>query len=102
MNKNQSSNNSLLDDEEIKKRLKSIDGNWELSGNKLVCEFEFSDFKEAFSFMTAVALISERLFHHPEWSNVYNKVSIAITNHSTGGLTELDFEFVKQVNKFLG
>ena len=50
--------------------------------------------------MTSVALVAERLYHHPEWSNVYNKVSIGITNHSAGGLTELDFEFAKKVNEF--
>ena len=50
---------------------------------------------------SSVALIAERLFHHPEWSNVYSTVEIAITNHDAGGLTELDIEFCRSVNALL-
>ena len=51
--------------------------------------------------MASVALIAERLFHHPEWSNVWNRVTIKITNHYAGGITELDFEFAARVTALL-
>lgn len=87
----------LLSSEEIQTRLSALT-DWQLSDNQLVRDFEFKDFKEAFGFMTAVADMAERLFHHPEWSNVYNKVSIAISTHSEGGITELDFKFAGEVD----
>jgi len=87
----------LLSQDEISARLAEL-GGWEQQGNALHRDFEFKDFTEAFGFMAQVACISERLFHHPEWSNVWNKVSISITNHSKGGITELDFDFAKRVN----
>lgn len=58
---------------------------WVESGNKLRREFRFSDFSEAFAFMTRVALVAEKMDHHPEWSNVYNTVTIALNTHSAGG-----------------
>lgn len=87
----------LLDDDAIAARLESLDG-WERSGDKLRREFTFANFTEAFGFMASVALIAERLFHHPEWSNVWNRVTIEITNHDAGGITELDFEFATKVS----
>ena len=87
----------LLSDEEITAALGELPG-WERQGDKLAAVFRFSDFSEAFGFMSRVALISERLFHHPEWSNVWSTVEIAITNHAAGGLTELDLEFARRVN----
>ena len=87
----------LLSDEEITAALGELPG-WERQGDKLAAIFRFSDFSEAFGFMSRVALISERLFHHPEWSNVWSTVEIAITNHAAGGLTELDLEFARRVN----
>jgi len=58
----------------------------------IVREFVFADFNEAFSFMTQVALAAEKLDHHPEWANVYNRVNIVLSTHDAGGLTERDFE----------
>ena len=53
--------------------------------------FKFSDFKQAFSFMTSIAMKAEQINHHPEWENVYNKVTITLTTHDKGGITELDY-----------
>ena len=55
-------------------------------------DFQFTDFKQAFSFMTAIAMKAEQMNHHPEWENVYNKVKITLTTHDKGGITELDYE----------
>lgn len=87
----------LLDDEEISVALTGL-GGWSRDGDALVKSFVFADFTRAFGFMTSVALIAERLFHHPEWSNVWNRVEIAVTNHDAGGLTELDLEFCRRVD----
>ena len=54
--------------------------------------FKFADFKQAFSFMTSLAMKAEQINHHPEWENVYNKVKITLTTHDKGGITELDYE----------
>ena len=61
-------------------------------------EFKFSDFKSAFSFMTKVALKAEELAHHPEWFNVYNKVSITLTTHDVKGLSEKDIKLGKYID----
>ena len=54
--------------------------------------FKFSDFKQAFSFMTSIAMKAEQINHHPEWQNVYNKVKITLTTHDIGGLSKLDYD----------
>ena len=54
--------------------------------------FIFSDFKKAFSFMTIIALKAEQMNHHPEWKNIYNKVTITLTTHDAGGLSQLDYD----------
>ena len=62
----------------------------------------FRDFNEAFGFMTRAALVAEKLDHHPDWSNSWNKVTIDISNHAAGGLTEIDFELASAIDKALG
>ena len=61
-------------------------------------DFVFADFSEAFAFMTRVALLAETMNHHPEWSNVYRTVSITLSTHDAGGLTELDTRLAKAID----
>ena len=86
-----------LTDEQVRERLGSIPG-WDLAGDKLHREFRFKDFKRAFSFMTAVALVAEGLDHHPDWSNVYNKVRVHLTTHEAGGLTQRDLDLAARMD----
>ena len=64
-------------------------------------DFEFKDFSEAFAFMTRVALLAQAADHHPEWSNVYNKVTITLTTHDAGGVTAKDAELAAKIDKLL-
>ncbi len=74
---------------------------WSLQNGKLQRELRFADFSEAFGFMARVALAAETLGHHPEWSNVWNRVSIALTTHDTGGLSSLDVELARRIDRLL-
>ena len=74
---------------------------WSLDQGKLYRRFAFADFVEAFGFMSRVALLAETLNHHPEWSNVYNRVDIHLTTHDAGGLTERDFALAGRINRLL-
>ena len=71
----------------------------EAERDAITCEFEFGDFVAAFSFMTAVAILAEKADHHPEWSNVYNKVSILLTTHDADGLTSNDTKLAGMITK---
>ena len=75
---------------------------WSLVNGKLQREFRFVDFSEAFGFMTRVALAAEALNHHPEWSNVWNRVVIELTTHDTGGLSNLDLALARRIDRLLG
>ncbi|MBA2610471.1 MAG: 4a-hydroxytetrahydrobiopterin dehydratase [Bacteroidetes bacterium] len=74
---------------------------WTLNGKSLSKEIVFKNFVQAFGFITQVALEAEKLDHHPDWKNVYNKVSITLSTHDAGGLTELDFKLAKKIDKIL-
>jgi len=65
----------------------------------IVREFAFRDFVTAFSFMSAVALLAEKAAHHPEWSNVYGRVSILLTTHDAGGLTARDVDLAQHISR---
>ena len=80
--------------DDIHKNLKNI-GGWEQTADERDAYsklFKFLDFKQAFSFMTSVAMKAEQINHHPEWENVYNKVNITLTTHDVGGISQLDYD----------
>ena len=64
--------------------------------------FRFRDFNEAFGFMTRVAMVAEKMNHHPEWSNVYRDVEVVLATHDAGGLTELDFRLAAKMDRIAG
>ncbi len=71
---------------------------WSVLNGKLHREFRFANFVEAFAFMAKVALIAEAMGHHPEWSNVWNRVTIDLVTHDTGGLSNLDVELAQRID----
>lgn len=81
-----------LSEKEIAAGLATLPG-WSIVNGKLHKEFRFGDFSEAFAFMTRVALIAEQMNHHPDWSNVYNRVVIDLVTHDEGGISKRDLDF---------
>jgi 4a-hydroxytetrahydrobiopterin dehydratase len=79
----------------------SIDKPWGIYNNKLSIEFKFSDFISAFGFMTKVAILAERANHHPEWSNIYSKVSIQLTTHEVSGISKKDFDLAQEISNLV-
>ena len=72
---------------------------WKTEGEFISKEFTFKDFKEAIQFKVKVGEIAEELNHHPNWSNVYNKVNIKLSTHDAGGVTDKDFELAKRIEE---
>ena len=90
-----------LNDTEIDAELDNLSG-WTVVNGKLHKQFQFSSFVEAFGFMARVALAAESMNHHPEWFNVYNRVTIDLMTHDAGGISALDFELAKRADEFVG
>jgi len=88
---------ATLSDTQIDAHLNNLTG-WTLRDKGIEKTFEFGDFVEAFGFMTQVAILAEKADHHPEWSNVYNRVNVRWTTHDAGGLTEKDFGLAKAMD----
>jgi 4a-hydroxytetrahydrobiopterin dehydratase len=86
-----------LTDSEIEEALAGLDG-WSLENGKLSRDFKFANFIEAFGFMTRAAIEAEKMDHHPEWSNVYSKVSVQLVTHSADGITSLDVALAMKMN----
>ena len=89
-----------LSSEEIKKELSNLSG-WSEVDGKLHKEFQFSNFNQAFGFMTRAAMEIEKMNHHPEWFNVYNKLSVDLMTHDAGGITQNDVNLAKILNSLL-
>ena len=91
----------LLSDEEISKRIINLQ-NWDLADSKHIkAIFNFKDFKDALNFVIKVGNIAESIPHHPEINLSWGKVEITICTHDSGGLTELDFKFAKEVEQLV-
>ncbi len=91
---------SKLPSEEIEKYLKDLPG-WSVVKEKLHKEFIFDDFSQAFDFMTRAVAYIDKMNHHPEWFNVYNKVIVDLTTHDAGGITDNDVNLAKTLNSLL-
>ncbi len=88
-----------LSNEDIQQALSGLDG-WTHDDNRLKKTFEFSDFREAVSFIVRIAFYAEEMNHHPELENVYNTVKIALATHDAGGkVTEMDTELARQIDE---
>ena len=90
-----------LSDPEIQSALRERTG-WTVVNGKLHRDYQFPDFVHAFGFMASAALIAEAMGHHPEWSNVYNRVTIDLTTHDAGGISAKDFELAGKLDALLG
>ncbi len=86
-----------LVDAEIELALQGLPG-WNRDGDAIVRAYKFADFVHAFAFMTRVALLAEKADHHPEWSNVYNRVEVRLTTHDAGGLTQRDIDLARAID----
>ena len=86
-----------LSSEQISEELKNLQG-WIVKDEKLHKDFEFDTFNEAFGFMTRAAMEIEKMNHHPEWFNVYNRLSVDLTTHDAGGITNNDIQLAKILN----
>ncbi|MEP9387310.1 4a-hydroxytetrahydrobiopterin dehydratase [Mesorhizobium sp. KR9-304] len=87
----------------VEEAMAGLDG-WTVAGDGLSISrsFTFRNFSEAFAFMTRSALAAEKLDHHPDWSNVYKTVDVRLSTHDAGGLTALDFELARRMNRYAG
>ncbi len=90
-----------LTDAEITDQVASLDG-WAVESGKLHREFQFENFVEAFGFMSRAALVAEKMDHHPEWFNVYNRVEITLTTHDAGGVSERDVALARFIDSIAG
>ena len=95
---------TLLKDNDLAEALLELGEDWVLAEDKKSISrlFKFKNFSEAFGFMTRAALAAEKLNHHPDWHNSYNKVEVHLTTHDKGGLTDLDIRLAKAMNKAIG
>lgn len=90
-----------LTEEQLAAGLAALPG-WEREGDALRRSFRFADFAAAFAFMTAVAADAEELDHHPDWTNVYDRVDVRLSTHDAGGLTRLDLELAARIDARAG
>ena len=87
-------------EQEADEILKDLNG-WIYEENGIERAFEFKDFVEAFSFMTQIAILSEKANHHPELFNVYNEVNVRYTTHDAGGITDKDFDLARKIDSLI-
>ena len=92
--------NTALSTDEVSRELGDLQ-DWAIVDGKLHREFEFENFVAAFGFMTRAALVAEKANHHPEWSNVYNRVSVDLISHDIGALSDRDFKLARAFNRLV-
>ncbi len=90
-----------LDDAELREALTELPG-WVLKANKLHREYQFADFVHAFGFMATSAIAIEKMNHHPEWFNVYNRVTVDLTTHDAGGISAKDVKLARLLDSIAG
>ncbi|MFA8341996.1 MAG: 4a-hydroxytetrahydrobiopterin dehydratase [Rhodothermaceae bacterium] len=94
-----------LSGNEIQEKLRDLniisENPWQLNGDAIEKEFLFEDFIRAFSFMTKVAIVVEKFSHHPEWTNIFNRVIVTLRTHEADGLTNLDFDIANEIEHLL-
>jgi 4a-hydroxytetrahydrobiopterin dehydratase len=88
----------ILTEDQILDRMSSVPG-WELAGKCIRREFTFKTFVETFGWMSSVAIIAQCMDHHPDWRNVYTRVSVELTTHDARGLTDKDFKLAREMNR---
>ncbi len=89
-----------LGNEEVIEKMKDLSG-WNISEQFIEKKYEFKDFSAAYGFISRIALLSEKLDHHPDWSGVYNKVNIKLSTHSAKGITIKDIEMATEIDKLV-
>jgi len=87
-----------LSEKEIKEQVAGLDG-WKVVGGKVNKTFEFDDFVQAFGFMTRIAMEAEKMNHHPEWFNVYNRVKIDLVTHDVSGISNYDIKLARTIDR---
>ena len=94
--------NKLTQIERKDELLSLLNNDWKIDDNRdaISKKFKFKSFIQAFSWMTSVAIIAEKMDHHPEWANVYNTVEVTLTTHSAGGLTKLDLALARKMDLY--
>ena len=94
--------NKLTQIERKDELLSLLNNDWKIVDNRdaISKKFKFKSFIQAFSWMTSVAIIAEKMDHHPEWANVYNTVEVTLTTHSAGGLTKLDLALARKMDLY--
>lgn len=91
-----------IDPQTLSQELKNLDG-WSLADdqNSIEKAFKFKDFNAAWGFISRIALLAEKMNHHPEWSNIYNRVNIRLTTHDANGISERDIKMAKAIENYL-
>ena len=89
---------TIYNEETAKANLQNLE-NWWFENNGIEKHFVFKNFIEALGFMVKVGIVAEKMNHHPEWSNVYNKVKIRLTTHDANGITDKDFELARKIEE---
>ena len=85
---------------EIEERIKELEY-WDYIDEVLYSSLDFKNFADAFAMMTRIAFVAESMNHHPEWTNTYNNLSISLSTHSTGGVTNKDFELAEAIENII-